>query len=414
MATEAMSGQPKQTNPQQSKSKGMDILSSAVGGAGSLISAVGGLITRNSDRKFQQRLMREQNNFNAQEAEKSYQRQVEMFNMQNQYNSPANQRQLYQAAGFNPNLAMSGSAGTAAATGASSAPQASSGTAPDVRSQNPMAALGDFAGIVSSLSQSKLNESLANKADSEAENNSVNTKYQTMVNEIYSKYGEKDFLSQISNRDYQTAVYDSQQQVNDWVSKLHKDELSNLRPKQLANMVADYQLKVIEAELRNAEVAESKARRAEILLSIPYKLGMFAATTRELNSRARHNNAQASLIEPGGALNYLYQQQGRKAFWEADSAQYQSENDFMDWSVKDDVYKDYYEEIVEELVAGLKTSVHKGQVDESIMEEFNDSGWIGKTLRIIKGITDLGGNVFSGSGAAFVGGAMRPKPLPKP
>lgn len=356
----------------------MDILSAAAGGAGSLISSIGGLITRNSDRKFQQRLMREQNNFNAQEAEKSYQRQVEMFNMQNQYNSPANQRQLYQAAGFNPNLAMSGSAGTAAATGASSAPQASSGTAPDVRSQNPMAALGDFAGIVSSLSQAKLNESKANNLNSQTQGQDLNNRYQTFINELQQKYGEKDFLSQMHNRDYQTAMYDSQTALNDALrdgqkitNQLSDFELKYMSPAQLGVFVADEQLKIIQADLARADAAKSRAEAEEIYRLLPLKLQYIAAGIWELRtqammnmSSARLNNANSALLEEGGYLSDLYKWQGTTESWLSESAMYDAKSKGLEFDFQNKQFEKFGDTWLRQLELQLENNDNELRLEQ--------------------------------------------------
>jgi len=67
---------------------------------GALISLGSSLINNNANKKAQQR----QNRYNKAEAELAYQRQMEMWNLQNQYNSPANQMQLMTQAGLNPNM----------------------------------------------------------------------------------------------------------------------------------------------------------------------------------------------------------------------------------------------------------------------------------------------------------------------
>lgn len=63
---------------------------------------------------------REQNEWNRQQALEQYQREVQMWNMQNEYNSPISQMERYQAAGLNPNLIYS--SGNASAGNASGYP----------------------------------------------------------------------------------------------------------------------------------------------------------------------------------------------------------------------------------------------------------------------------------------------------
>lgn len=78
---------------------------------------------------------RENNQFSSSEAEKAWQRQLDMFNMENEYNDPAAQRARLEAAGFNPFVASSGSLAYgqgASGNGAPSASASSSGISPSM------------------------------------------------------------------------------------------------------------------------------------------------------------------------------------------------------------------------------------------------------------------------------------------
>lgn len=66
------------------------------------------------------------NEFNAREAQKARDFQLEMWNRQNEYNSPANQRRLRAEAGYNPYLGYDSNAGVAGSTGGTSQAQAAS------------------------------------------------------------------------------------------------------------------------------------------------------------------------------------------------------------------------------------------------------------------------------------------------
>lgn len=65
---------------------------------GALINLIGSFVNANATKKAQQR----QNRWNKQAAELQYQRDIEMWNMQNEYNSPANQYQRMLGSGLNP------------------------------------------------------------------------------------------------------------------------------------------------------------------------------------------------------------------------------------------------------------------------------------------------------------------------
>lgn len=60
------------------------------------------------------------NEFNAHEAQKARDFQLQMWNKQNEYNSPANQRRLRAEAGYNPYLGYDSNAGVAGSTGSTS------------------------------------------------------------------------------------------------------------------------------------------------------------------------------------------------------------------------------------------------------------------------------------------------------
>lgn len=77
------------------------------------------------------------NDFNAREAQKARDFQLEMWNKQNEYNSPANQRGLRAEAGYNPYLGYDSNTGVAGSTGSTSQASAASPLAvnPEVYSE---------------------------------------------------------------------------------------------------------------------------------------------------------------------------------------------------------------------------------------------------------------------------------------
>lgn len=62
--------------------------------------------------RVQQEMFYEGQEFNAREAEKAYQRDIDKMKMEQEYNSPLEQVKRYQEAGINPAVAMSGQQGT--------------------------------------------------------------------------------------------------------------------------------------------------------------------------------------------------------------------------------------------------------------------------------------------------------------
>lgn len=93
---------------------------------GDVASSIGGIVSTNKTNKANMAINRMNNEFNASEAEKARQFQLDMWNKTNEFNSASAQRSRLEEAGLNPYLMMNGgSAGTAQSSG-SSAPASAS------------------------------------------------------------------------------------------------------------------------------------------------------------------------------------------------------------------------------------------------------------------------------------------------
>lgn len=111
---------------------------------GPVASAVGNLVSTNKTNKSNMAINRMNNEFNAVEAQKARDFQLDMWNSENEYNTASAQRQRLEEAGLNPYLMMSGgNAGTASSAGSTSPATA----APPLSMQRQ-----DFSGLTDSLS----------------------------------------------------------------------------------------------------------------------------------------------------------------------------------------------------------------------------------------------------------------------
>ena len=106
-----------------------DIASGLFGGLGSVISgAVGAMSTADTNRA-NLRINQMNNDFNAREAQKARDFQLDMWNRENEYNKASSQRKRLEDAGYNPYMgdvqagAATGMSGTSAAAAAGAAPQ---------------------------------------------------------------------------------------------------------------------------------------------------------------------------------------------------------------------------------------------------------------------------------------------------
>lgn len=111
---------------------------------GDVASAIGNAVSTNKTNKNNMAINQMNNDFNAAEAEKARQFQLDMWNRTNEYNSASAQRSRLEEAGLNPYLMMNGgSAGTAQSSGSTSPASA----APPLAMQRQ-----DFSGLSNTLS----------------------------------------------------------------------------------------------------------------------------------------------------------------------------------------------------------------------------------------------------------------------
>lgn len=105
------------------------LIPAIISAAGSVAQGVTGLIGQNSSNKANRSAVEEQNEGNMRLAEYQYSKNMEQWNAQNAYNTPAAQMQRYKDAGLNPNLvATQGTPGNAASSPQYEAPKLSAYT----------------------------------------------------------------------------------------------------------------------------------------------------------------------------------------------------------------------------------------------------------------------------------------------
>lgn len=106
-----------------------DIASGLFGGVGSVISGAIGAKTTADTNKTNLKINQMNNDFNAREAQKARDFQLDMWNKENAYNSASSQRKRLEEAGYNPYMSdaqagtATGMSGTSAASASGAAPQ---------------------------------------------------------------------------------------------------------------------------------------------------------------------------------------------------------------------------------------------------------------------------------------------------
>ena len=135
---------------------------SAIGFGLGVVSSIGNIFTSARSNSQNMKINRMNNEFNAREAEKARQFQLEMWNKTNDWNSPENVRKRLQEAGYNPYLGLdSSNVGTAQSAG-SSAPASA---APPIQN-NPV----QFDGLQNALSTAIQMSNLTKVSNAEANN----------------------------------------------------------------------------------------------------------------------------------------------------------------------------------------------------------------------------------------------------
>lgn len=178
---------------------------------GSGISAGANAAAVNATNKANILINRENNQFNHDENTLAYNRQRQLINEQNDYNSFSNQRTLMEQAGYNPNNLVGGTAGTAVSSsgtnvGAASASPSHGMIAPD------FSALGNIANIGLTTAQTALANAQAKKANAEADEVHANSESQRYLNSVTSQLTQtqKDSLDRdIQQKDRNIKLFDA-------------------------------------------------------------------------------------------------------------------------------------------------------------------------------------------------------------
>lgn len=106
-----------------------DFASGLFGGLGSVVSGVVGAKSTSNTNKTNLKINQMNNDFNAREAQKARDFQLDMWNRENEYNSATSQRKRLEEAGYNPYMSdaqagtATGMSGTSSATAAGASPQ---------------------------------------------------------------------------------------------------------------------------------------------------------------------------------------------------------------------------------------------------------------------------------------------------
>lgn len=260
------------------------------------------------NREFQYKLFRENQDWQAAQAELAYNRQLEYTDKINAYNSPINQRKLLKRAGYNPNLAMSGAAGVAQASG-QSAPQASGGSVPSGAMGNPVGDAVMSAQINQINSQSAVNNAQAHFLNSQTKGQDISNDTAQLWYRIYQIKGEKHYDAEINDLLSDASLKGSQTIVQNSIASLNRDELFNMRPRQRDNLIADTVIKQCQPLIMQLQAAKTEKEIDQIVQQMRLSLtltmaqvNLFGAQASNQRSQSRLNGVMADNWSDGGVL----------------------------------------------------------------------------------------------------------------
>lgn len=259
-------------------------------------------------------------NFSREQADTQWQREKEMFNMENEYNSAASQVQRYKDAGLNPQVMMSGNAASVASGGAASVGQ--SVAPPQLQMDNlPTGAAGAIGSALSGSADLLKSMADAKKAgidvnlleqtfDDAIQQMHVKTSTDYLNNQIAAftsnmnmKYGDKikekeleEITARVDNLITTGNVLEAQRYLTETMSSKYGIENEfNRKRLDRADEYIDGEIASIfsSINLNNAKAGESRSAAqlnyAKVLVS--------QAEVDELRSRAGYNRAQTISVQ---------------------------------------------------------------------------------------------------------------------
>ncbi|UPW42028.1 DNA pilot protein [Dipodfec virus RodF1_16] len=295
--------------------------------AGAAISTIGSFLSNKSSNEANANLNATNRKWQEEQATKAYERQRALIASERDYNSYSNQRKLMEAAGINPNLMLSGMAGTATSHANTQAPSA--GT-PVSHAMQPVV----DPGVLSQFSQIGLNSAMARKANSDADKNNVESdkykeeieslklqnSYDAVRNSIYESYGKLQAEADLNKTDSDAALNDAMRSLNSQQSLRTMAEIRDLIPAEAAQRWSAAQKDMTQSFVNRALACKTE-KEAQLVFK------QYALSCLTANAVAARNYAAASYDSTMsdtwkvGGVNY------NRAYWDSNSAA-------EDWSLK--------------------------------------------------------------------------------
>lgn len=309
---------------------------------GPVVSAVTGAIANDANNKAIKEENAKQRQFSHDEAILAHNRQLEIMDKQNAWNSYSNQRKLLQSAGYNPNALFNSASTLSASSGASGGAQASSPSVgfPSAYRIDP----GVLSDAVLKMAQAKNIDADTKNIDADTEKKELETKGQDLQNsyqKVVNKFLESNIKLDMDKKDAERALIDAQRLATHTSQMLDFDELHNLRPNQVAKTISEINASNASALLSKAQAAKTDTERDYIVKDYILRTYIAVATVADLYSQKQFRDTQNALWQPGGVL---YQGASNENLLK--KFEYDSKKQFFD-----DTYKHWKNSVLFELDA---------------------------------------------------------------
>lgn len=335
---------------------------SALGSIGGAL--IGGLFGKSENDSNNEAIVAENEKnrqFSHDEAVLAHNRQLEIMDKQNAWNSYSNQRKLLQSAGYNPNALFNSASTLSASSGASGGAQASSPSVgfPNAYRIDP----GVLSDAVLKFAQAENVKANTAKTNSETQGQSLMNDYQEMANSVYRDYGRLQAEYNLNKTDADRALSDAQRLLVGTQSSLNYDELYNMRPKEAANFISDTIMKESQTLLNKAAAAKTDEER-ELLVKQYILATRVAASTIALNyanatqarANANYMQTQADLWTPDWNVNSPKGIMFRKSFNDYKNSRVDYQMNRLEYRYRFSVFYDLYDSWRDSVSAALRSN----------------------------------------------------------
>lgn len=334
--------------------------------AGGVLGTIGNLFGLNQQKKENAR----NRQFAHDEAVLAHERNLEIMDKTNQWNSPENQRKLLIEGGYNPNALFQNGGTVGRGSGSSGSAQASN------PSQGSVGQGLLDPSMITALSQASLNEAQSEKIKAETGHineqrigQSLNNAFQNMVNDLYEKYGEAKEILGMQKTDAEISV-------NSSLSSLYKiqhdsvfDEMVRIRPLQAMSLVAKTSLDNSATLLNNTNSELGLKQFGLSLWLSGFQAAQMVASANADNSKASLDNQNRINISPGGVLWNTYNAE----YW---IKHYERNTNNLEHNIKQEFFKAYLKDIKENIERRVNITTSQEKYLENYWDKLNTNPYM--------------------------------------